>query len=102
MDFARNASIPTIAGYEFYTGSVEDSGFQATLDLHADVGGTTYTDDFRQTTFLDNTPVIDPTTVNGSAHSSSSSSRPSFVLSVQLAVGGSLLGLLLALLPIHI
>lgn len=101
MEFTRNASIPSVAGYDFYSGYVEDMGFQATLDLHTDIDGTTYTDDFRQTTFLDNTPIINPTTVNTNAHPASSS-RPSFVVSVRLVIGSSLLGLLLALLPAHV
>jgi len=100
MDFARNTSIPSVAGYDFYSGNVEDIGFQATLDLHVDIGGTTYTDDFRQTTFLDNTPIIDPTTVDANGHPSSSS-QSSFVVPVRLVVGSGLFGLLLALLPIH-
>ncbi|KAF9448021.1 L-ascorbate oxidase [Macrolepiota fuliginosa MF-IS2] len=105
FDFSRNTSIPSVGGYDFYSGTVSDSGFQTILDIHADAGGTTYTDDFRQTSFLDNTPFIEPSTVNSDAHpssSSSSSSPSSFVASVPRVVGSGLLGLALILLPLHI
>ncbi|KAL9715391.1 hypothetical protein Ac2012v2_002054 [Leucoagaricus gongylophorus] len=81
MDFSRNTSISSIGGYDFYSGTLEDTGLQTTLDLHVDMDGLTYTEDFVPTTFLDNTPYIQPSTVDTDIHSASSS-RSSFVPSV--------------------
>lgn len=86
-----------VGGYEFYTGSVEDSGHQMTLDTFADMDGTTYTDDFRQTTYLDNSPYVAPANVTTKA-SSKSSSPLSFVVSAP----GLVFGLLSTLLSLHV
>jgi hypothetical protein len=98
-EFSRGSSMPSVGGYDFYTGSAEDSGFQTTLDFHTDINGTTYTDDFRQTTFLDNTPYVKPSTVNAQ---STSSSRSTFVAPVPYIIGSGLFGLLLMLVPLHL
>lgn len=95
IDFTRNSSIPSVGGYDFYSGTVEDTGFQTILDIYADVGGKTYVDDFRQTTFLDNTPYLQPADVG----SRSTSSSPAFFV---VAVPRLVFGLLLVLLPLHI
>lgn len=59
-----NTSIPAAAGYVFYSGHVEDVGAQLTVDMHATVDGTTYTEDYMQTYWLDTTlPFSPPTTV---------------------------------------
>ncbi|KAJ3576656.1 hypothetical protein NP233_g302 [Leucocoprinus birnbaumii] len=102
IDFTRNSSATSVDGYDFYTGSVEDIGLQTTLDLHLDSGSTTYTEDFQQTTFLDNTPYFKPSTVNANAHSVASSSRSSFVLSLPFVVESMLLGSLLLLVPLEL
>jgi len=81
IDFSRNTSISSIGGYDFYSGTLEDTGLQTTLDLHVDMDGLTYTEDFVPTTFLDNTPYIQPSIVNTDAHTVSSS-RSSFVASI--------------------
>ncbi|EKM82462.1 hypothetical protein AGABI1DRAFT_111078 [Agaricus bisporus var. burnettii JB137-S8] len=96
FDFTRNSSMSPVGGYEFYSGSVEDSGHQMTLDTFADVDGTTYTDDFRQTTFLDNSPYNAPSDV--ATKTSTSSSPISFVISAPSLI----FGLLLILLPLHV
>jgi len=72
IDLKANSSITPVGGYTFYTAEVDDVGQQLTLDLHADIGGNTYTDNFRQTTFLDNTPYTAPSNVSSSSGSGSS------------------------------
>ncbi|KAF8077707.1 L-ascorbate oxidase [Lyophyllum atratum] len=75
VDLKLNSSMTPIQGYSFYSGTVVDTGFQLTLDIHsAAADGTTYTEDFRQTAFLDNTPYLAPTNVTNSGKSSASSS----------------------------
>ncbi|KAF5358167.1 hypothetical protein D9756_001335 [Leucocoprinus leucothites] len=101
MDFSRNSSISSIGGYDFYSGSLEDIGFQTTLDLHVDVDGTTYSEDFVPTSFLDNTPYIEPSTVNNDAHPVSSS-RVTSALSAPFVAGSTLIGLLLMSVPLHL
>lgn len=92
MDFSRNTSISSIGGYDFYSGTLEDTGLQTTLDLHVDMDGLTYTEDFVPTTFLDNTPYIQPSTVDTDIHSASSS-RSSFVPSVSHPGGAIIVSL---------
>ncbi|KAG6856461.1 hypothetical protein H0H87_004321 [Tephrocybe sp. NHM501043] len=75
VDLQLNSSITPIQGYSFYTGTIQDTGFQLTLDIHSLLtNGTIYTEDFKQTTMLDNTPYVAPTNVTSSAQSSASSS----------------------------
>jgi hypothetical protein len=101
IDFSRNSSIPSIGGYDFYIGYLEDIGYQTTLDLHVDADDTTYTEDFVPTSFLDNTPYTPPSIVNDHANSSSSS-RLSFLPPVTYAAGSGLVGSLLLLVPLHL
>jgi hypothetical protein len=77
IDLQRNDTFaPPTQGYSFYTGIVNDAGFQLTLDLHSVAGdGNLYTEDFKQTMFLDNTPYVAPTTVSNTTKSQSSSWR---------------------------
>jgi len=57
----NSTSYPSIQGYDFYTGTIQDTGLQMTLDLHADVsGGRTVMQTFVQTLLLDNTPYVAP------------------------------------------
>jgi len=92
IDFSRNTSIPSIGGYDFYSGTLEDTGFQTTLDLHVDIGGLIYTEDFLPTTFLDNTPYTQPSIVNTDTHSVSSS-QYSFVASMFYVRGAIIVNL---------
>jgi len=77
VDLQRNDTFaPPTQGYSFYTGTVQDGGFQLTLDLHSVASdGNVYTEDFKQTTFLDNTPYVAPTSVLNTSKSLSSSWR---------------------------
>lgn len=77
VNLQRNDSFaPPMQGYSFYTGIVQDAGFQMTLDLHSVGGdGNIYTEDFKQTVFLDNTPYVAPTNVSNMTQSRSSSRR---------------------------
>lgn len=78
VDLALNSSLSSgVPGYNLYSGIVNDSGYQLTLDLHATSGGATYTQDFVATTFLDNTPYVAPSTPSNAAVKSSGS-RSSF------------------------
>lgn len=78
VDLALNSSLSSgVPGYSLYSGIVNDSGYQLTLDLHATSGGVTYTQDFMPTTFLDNTPYVPPSTPSNAAVKSSGS-RSSF------------------------
>jgi hypothetical protein len=99
VDLQRNDTFAApLLGYSFYTGAVQDAGFQMTLDLHSVAGdGSLYSEDFKQTTFLDNTPYVAPTSVSNTSKSQSSSWRltdglwkAQFSLSA-VAVGGILL-----------
>lgn len=76
IDLQRNDTFAApMQGYTFYTGVVQDAGFQLTLDLYSVAAdGTVYTEDFKQTTFLDNTPYVAPTTVNASTSTSATKS----------------------------
>ncbi|KAF8163504.1 heme peroxidase [Crassisporium funariophilum] len=59
-----NQSIPEVEGFQFYSAVVEDVGTQLTIDLHGVVNGTTITEDFLQTYFLDTSiPYTPPTKV---------------------------------------
>lgn len=75
VELKLNSSLTPSQGYSFYSGSITDTGFQLTLDIYSVAAdGTVYTEDFKQTTFLDNTPYLAPTEVTTSTGSSSSSS----------------------------
>jgi len=63
VDFVANSSIPALAGYSFYTGTVDSSGVQMTMDVHAVTSSQTYTQTFVQTLQLDNAPYVQPGTV---------------------------------------
>ncbi|KAG6877011.1 hypothetical protein C0993_011072 [Termitomyces sp. T159_Od127] len=74
VDLKLNTSITPTQGYSFYTGVIQDSGFQLTLDIHSLLqNGTIYTEDFRQTSQL-NTLYVAPTNVTSSKSSSPNSS----------------------------
>lgn len=73
VDLQLNNTITPTQGYSFYTGTVQDAGFQLTLDLYSVAAdGNVYTVDVIQTTFLDNTPYVAPTSVTDTSQSSSS------------------------------
>jgi hypothetical protein len=77
VDLHRNDTFaaPT-QGYSFYTATIQDAGYQLTLDLYGVAGdGRLYSEDFRPTTFLDNTPYVAPTSVTNTSKSPSSSWR---------------------------
>ncbi|KXN91499.1 Putative L-ascorbate peroxidase 6 [Leucoagaricus sp. SymC.cos] len=101
IDFSRNSSMSSVGGYDFYTGSLEDIGYLATLDLHVDIDGATYTDDFRQTSFLDNTPYVQPSSVDANAHPTSSS-RLSCAVSTSYLIGSGSIGIFLLLVPLYL
>ncbi|KAG6916604.1 hypothetical protein DXG01_006161 [Tephrocybe rancida] len=74
IDLQLNSSMTPTQGYNFYTGTIQDTGFQLTLDIHSlSSDGTIYTEDFKQTSLLDNTPYVAPTNVTSSKQSSPSS-----------------------------
>lgn len=88
-----------MAGYNFYIAELEEAGLQLTLDLHGIVDGTTYTEDFLQTSFLDNTPYIAPSTVETAKSSTSAAKgmgdlRVAGHLICALAILGSLFSVL--------
>lgn len=63
-EMAINRTMPSMHGYDFYTGSVEDHGAQLTVDLHAVVGGETFTEDYMQTFLVaGRAPYTPPTNV---------------------------------------
>jgi len=64
ITFSLNTTYSPTQGYSFYTGFIEDSGFQMTLDLHADASGTTNTQQFVQTLLLNNAPYVRPSNVS--------------------------------------
>lgn len=63
VDLKLNSSIPATAGYSFYDGTVVDNGLQLNIDIFG-VGsdGTVYTEDFKPTTYLENTQIVAPVT----------------------------------------
>ncbi|KAH0583581.1 Putative L-ascorbate peroxidase 6 [Termitomyces sp. J132] len=74
VDLKLNTSITPTQGYSFFTGVIQDSGFQLTLDIHSLLSnGTIYTEDFKQVSQLDNTPYVAPTNVTNSKSLQSSS-----------------------------
>ncbi|KAH6895008.1 L-ascorbate oxidase [Coprinopsis sp. MPI-PUGE-AT-0042] len=60
VELALDDSLPAKQGYKFYTGKIESSGLQLTIDVHGDVGDQHYVQDFMQTGVLDNTPYVAP------------------------------------------
>ncbi|KAF8809049.1 L-ascorbate oxidase [Phlegmacium glaucopus] len=71
ITFSLNSTAyPSLQGYSFYTGTIQDIGLQMTLDLHADGSGQTVTQPFVQTLLLDNTPFVAPGTVGSVASTS--------------------------------
>jgi len=86
VDLQLNSSFSASQGYSFYSGMVLDDGLQLTIDIHSVLSnGTVYTEDFKQTSELDNTPYTAPTNVtNGSSTSSAASTWNA--LDVQLAL----------------
>ena len=97
VDLTLNSSATSLEGYSFYTGEMQDSGVQLTIDLHAVATSQTYTQTFMPTTLLDNTPYVVPGTVTSSATTSgTTSSATSLVVGaadalVVAVVGGALL-----------
>lgn len=77
IDMSRNDSLPAIAGYTFYSATgIEDIGAQLTIDLHAEVDGTTYTEDYQPTYFLGTKlPYVPPTNVTQAQVALPSSTR---------------------------
>ncbi|EAU88828.2 hypothetical protein CC1G_01201 [Coprinopsis cinerea okayama7 len=64
VDMALNETLPSAAGYTFYSASIESPGTQLTVDLHAVIDGETYTEDYMQTFFVaGRTPSTKPTNV---------------------------------------
>ncbi|KAH6908314.1 heme peroxidase, partial [Coprinopsis sp. MPI-PUGE-AT-0042] len=49
VELALDDSLPAKQGYKFYTGKIESSGLQLTIDVHGDVGDQHYVQDFMQT-----------------------------------------------------
>ncbi|RDB21102.1 hypothetical protein Hypma_011861 [Hypsizygus marmoreus] len=96
LDLQLSSSIPPTQGYSFYTASITDAGYQLTLDIHSIAAdGNVYTEDFRETTFLDNTPYLAPTNVTSSAQTSSSSSSWRLIDDVHAARFSIALGVLI-------
>lgn len=97
VDLTLNSSIASLEGYSFYTGQMQDSGVQLTIDLHAVATAQTYTQTFMATTLLDNTPYVAPGTVTSTASTSNTaSSATSLMVGAAHAllvavVGGALL-----------
>jgi hypothetical protein len=61
IDLKPSTTISAQSGYSFYAGSVQSNGLQLNLDLFSVAGdGTTYSQDFVPTTFLDTTPYVAP------------------------------------------
>ena len=86
VDLQLNTSFPTLQGYSFYSGSVLDDGLQLTIDIHSVLSnGSVYTEDFKQTSELDNTAYTAPTNVTSVSPTSSAASTWN-VLDVQLAL----------------
>ncbi|KAF5381072.1 hypothetical protein D9615_004174 [Tricholomella constricta] len=74
IDLQLNTSLTPTQGYSFYSGIIADTGFQLTVDIHNIAeDGTKYTEDFKQTTDLDNTPYVAPTNVTNTGKSPASS-----------------------------
>ena len=97
ITFSLNSSYPSIQGYSFYTGYIDDSGYQMTLDLHADVSGTTITQKFVQTLLLNNAQYVSPSNVSsfpstgmGQTSTTTASSASSYTTSWRILslVGG--------------
>jgi hypothetical protein len=64
VDLVLDSAIAPVEGYTFYSGMVnEDPGSQLTIDLHCEIEGTTYSEDFKPTFFLDNFSSSPPTPV---------------------------------------
>ncbi|KAG5638972.1 hypothetical protein H0H81_008192 [Sphagnurus paluster] len=90
VELKPNASLTPMQGYSFYSGVISDVGFQLTVDIHSLAGdGNTYTEDFKSTTFLDNTPYVAPTNVTNTGKSSAAW-RPVDTHAAQLAGCASL------------
>ncbi|KAG2019903.1 cytochrome c peroxidase [Coprinopsis cinerea AmutBmut pab1-1] len=83
IDLTLDDSLKPVAGYKFYTGQLDDSGLQLSIDLNLDVGGRTYRQDFVQTNVLDNTPYVAPGTVmSGDRPSSALALRDGWICSL--------------------
>jgi len=58
----QKQSSHSLSGYTLYSTTLQDIGTQLTLDISAEIGRTTYTEDFLQTFFLDTSiPYTPPT-----------------------------------------
>jgi len=75
VDFAANSSISALAGYSFYTGTVDSAGVQMTMDVHAVTSSQTYTQTFVPTLQLDSTPYVQPGTVTVTSTTKSAAGR---------------------------
>ena len=105
ITFSLNSTYPSNQGYSFYTGFIEDSGSQMTLDLHADASGSTITQQFVQTLLLNNAPYVAPGSVSNfpstgpgqtaTAQRSSASSYRSSWMILSLASGLTVLSMVL-------
>jgi len=95
----NSTGFPPIGGYDFYTGTVEDTGVQMTIDLHAVAGGQTYTQPFMQTLVLDSAVYVAPGNVSTSTKGNSGAFAVSASATTKTVVvlGAIVSGLLLAL-----
>ena len=88
VDLQLNSSLSALQGYSFYSGSIVDDGLQLTIDIHSVLSnGAVYTEDFKQTSELDNTPYTAPTNVT-SVSSTSSAASTWNMLDTQIALYG--------------
>lgn len=96
IELAVNSSITPIAGYTFYSGGVDDFGAQLTVDMKAEAGGTTYTEDYQQTYVLNtNIPSNPPANVtevkvsppNGSDNNAASTTNVWSAIRLDFTVG---------------
>jgi len=95
----NSTGFPPIGGYDFYTGTVEDTGAQMTIDLHAVAGGQTYTQPFMQTLVLDNAVYVAPGNISTTTKGNSGAFAVSASTTTKTVVvlGAIVSGLLLAL-----
>ena len=76
IEFKQNSSFPSLAGYSFYTSTMDDIGLQLTMDLHAVSGQDTYSQTFVQTLLLaDKVPYVKPGAVGTTSGTKSAAVR---------------------------
>lgn len=108
ITFSLNSTYPSTQEHSFYSAFIEDSGSQMTLDLHADVSGSTISQQFVQTLLLDNAPYVAPGSVSSfpstnlgqtTSKTSSASSYTSCWWILSLVCGLTVLSMVLWLQP---